>query len=53
MAEMERLVSQELGEVRELLHIVCINHHAEKVFEKVFDPWLSWIVVMLSSKNLF
>ena len=36
MAEMERLVSQELGEVRELLHIVCINHHAEKVFEKVF-----------------
>ena len=36
MAELERLVSQELGEVRPLQHIVCLLHHVEKLFEKIF-----------------
>ena len=36
MAEVERLVSKELGEPRPLQHIICMLHHAEKIFEKIF-----------------
>ena len=36
MAELERLVSQELGELHPLQHIVCMLHHVEKLFEKIF-----------------
>jgi hypothetical protein len=36
MAELERWVSEQLGEKRTLQHIVCMLHHCEKLFEKLF-----------------
>ena len=36
IAELERRVSQELGQTRTLQRVICMLHHAEKLFEKIF-----------------
>ena len=36
IAELERRVSQELGQKRTLQRVICMLHHAEKLFEKIF-----------------
>ena len=36
IAELERRVSQELGQSRTLQRVICMLHHAEKLFEKIF-----------------
>ena len=36
IAELERRVSRELGQTRTLQRVICMLHHAEKLFEKIF-----------------
>ena len=36
ISELERRVSQEQGQKRTLQRVICMLHHAEKLFEKVF-----------------
>ena len=51
MAEVERLVSKELGEPRPLQHIICMLHHAEKIFEKYFFTMMELLLDPMCSQE--